>query len=277
MPKANSQKQIATKSMKILFIGDIIGEPGRRATKKALPKLKKKLKIDFVIANGEHLSERVGLEIEYVKEMQRAGIDFFTTGNHVWRKKDFENHIGKKEIPVIRPANFEEKLPGEGYRLVETPFGKILIVNLLGQEGFSEAICSPFEKIDDILSEVTGYKYSIVDFHAEMSSEKVAMGQYLNGRVTALLGTHIHVPTADNRILSMGTAFVSDVGMTGPINSVLGVKSEIIIKRFKVGLPQKFEIADGDCSFNSVIIETGSKGKAKKIERIDFNVALNDR
>lgn len=259
--------------MKILFIGDIIGEPGLKATKKALPKIIKKHKIDFVIANGEHLSERVGLEIEYVKEMQKAGVDFFTTGNHVWRKKDFENHIGKKDVPVIRPANFEEILPGEGYRLVETPFGKVLIVNLLGQEGFSEDVCSPFEKIDEILTKVVGYKYSFVDFHAEMSSEKVAMGQYLNGRVTALLGTHIHVPTADNRVLSEGTAFVSDVGMTGPINSVLGVRSEIIIKRFKVGLPQKFEIAEGDCSFNSVLIETGSKGKAKSIKRIDMLVS----
>lgn len=260
--------------MKILFIADIVGESGRKAVKKVLPELKKEYGIDFTIANGEHLSDRVGVEASIVEEMNQAGIDFFTTGNHVWRQKDFVKQIDRPELPIIRPANFLGETPGEGYRVVETSWGKILIVNLLGQHGIKANLTNPFTKMDEILAEAKDYRYSFVDFHAEMSSEKVALGRYLDGRVSAVVGTHTHVPTADNRVLSGGTAVVSDVGFVGPLESVLGVKEELIFNTFISSMPQKFELADGTVQFNSVVIDLGSDGKAKSIERVDRIVEI---
>lgn len=262
--------------MKILFIGDILAQIGREATKKVLSQIQLEHGIDFTIANGEHLSNRVGLNVNSVKEMEQAGIDFFTTGNHVWRQKGFSEEIGREDLPVIRPANMPKTTPGEGYRIVQAPKGRILIVNLLGREGIQAQVSSPFEKIDEILEKVSkdDYDFSFVDFHAEMSSEKVALGRYLDGRVSVVVGTHTHVPTADERVLRNGTAFISDVGFVGPRESVLGVKDEIIFNLFVTGMPQKFEVADGECQFNSVIIELENNGVAKSIKRLDkvFNV-----
>jgi metallophosphoesterase (TIGR00282 family) len=260
--------------LKVLFIGDIVARIGCEATKKVLPKIKQDYAIDFTIANGEHLSDRVGVNVETVKEMHAAGIDFFTTGNHVWRQKQFARHIDEQELPVIRPANYPKGAPGDGYRIVDTPAGKILIVNLLGREGISANLNSPFEKIDKILADVTGYKYSFVDFHAEMSSEKVAFARYVDGRVSAVVGTHIHVPTADARVLANGTAAVTDVGFVGPKESVLGVKEEIIFNLFLTGLPQSFEVASGSCVFNSVVIDLGDDGKARSITRLDLEIEI---
>jgi 2',3'-cyclic-nucleotide 2'-phosphodiesterase len=266
---ANSKKQIATKSKRILFIGDIIGEVGREAVKKLLPKIKTKHNIGFVIANGEHLSERVGVDSEILFEMKEAGIDFFTTGNHVWRKEEFKEEINQKNMPVVRPANFLHKYPGHGFRTIQTPIGRILIINLLGKEGISEKVVNPFRKVDAILKSQKDYDFALVDFHAEMSSEKVAMGYHLDSRVAAVIGTHTHVPTADARILPGGTAFVSDVGMTGPLNSVLGVKSEIIVERFLDGTGGRFEVADGKAVFNSIIITLDKNFKPVEIKRLD--------
>ncbi len=254
---------------KILFIGDIIGEVGRNVVRDVLPKLKKQYQTDFVIANGEHLSERVGIEVDKLHEMKDAGIDFFTTGNHVWREKSFEKEIAKKGMPIIRPANFLAKYPGHGFRTITTPIGRILLINLLGKEGIKEKVVNPFKKIDTILKNQKDFDIAICDFHAEMTSEKVAMGYHLDGRITAVLGTHTHVPTADERILPLGTAFISDVGMVGPLNSVLGVKSEIIIERFLSGSAGKFEIADGVGVFNSVLLTLDKNNKVTKIKRID--------
>ena len=256
------------KEAKILFIGDIIGKVGRTTVEKVLPQIKKKYNVDFVIANGEHLSDRVGVDADTLLKMKDVGIDFFTTGNHVWRKKEFADEINKRNMPVIRPANFISKYPGHGFRTVTTSVGKILIINLLGKEGINEKLVNPFKKIDSILSSQKDYDFAILDFHAEMSSEKVAMGYHLDSRVAVVLGTHTHVATADERIMPGGTAFVSDVGMCGPLNSVLGVKSEIIIDRFLKGSASKFEIADGEGVFNSVLI-TLKNGEATDIKRID--------
>jgi 2',3'-cyclic-nucleotide 2'-phosphodiesterase len=267
---AEKNKPKATESKRILFIGDIIGESGRQAVRNLLPKIKKEENIQFVIANGEHLSERVGVDADILFEMHDVGIDFFTTGNHVWRKDEFKEEIGKKNMPIIRPANFLATYPGHGFRTINTPLGRLLIVNLLGKEGIPEKVINPFKKIDNILESQKDYDYVILDFHAEMSSEKVAMGYHLDGRVAAVLGTHTHVPTADARILPQGTAFVCDVGMTGPKDSVLGVKSEIIVDRFLKGTGGKFEVAEGPASFNAVVVELGAKGKAKSIKRIDY-------
>jgi metallophosphoesterase (TIGR00282 family) len=266
MPKTENQK---SKTFNLLFIGDIVGEVGRETVKKLLPKLKKKYNINYVIANGEHLSDRVGVDSERLFEMHAAGIDFFTTGNHVWRNDEFKDEIGKKNMPIVRPANFLSKYPGHGFRTVTTPVGKMLIVNMLGREGIREKVVNPFKKINAIL-ESQEYDFAVVDFHAEMSSEKVAMGYHLDGRVAAVFGTHTHVPTADARILPTGTAFVSDVGMTGPLESILGVKKEIIIERFTKGTGGKFEVADEwPGALNSVLVSIGKDGKAKKIERVD--------
>lgn len=264
-PLADDRKE----SFKILFIGDIVARIGCDATKKVLPQIKKEYEIDFTIANGEHLSDRVGVKIENVEEMHKAGIDFFTTGNHVWRKKQFAEHLEKIQMPVIRPANYPAGAPGEGYRIVDTPKGRLLIINVLGKENINANLTSPFEKVDQILAEAKGYKYSFVDFHAEMSSEKVALGRYLDGRVSAVVGTHIHVPTADARVLKGGTAVVTDVGFVGPRESILGVKEEIIFDVFLTGLPQTFEVAEGTCVFNSVMIDLDDSGKARSIERVD--------
>ena len=261
--------------MKILFIADIVGETGRKAVKKVLNSIKNEYQIDFTIANGEHLSDRVGVEVAVVEEIKAAGIDFFTTGNHVWRQKDFAKHIDKPELPIIRPANYLGETPGEGYRVVETPWGNILIVNLLGQHDIKANLTNPFTKMDEILKAAKDYKYSFVDFHAEMSSEKVAFGRYLDGRVSAVVGTHTHVPTADARVLREGTAVVSDVGFVGPLESVLGVKDEIIFNTFISSMPQKFELeTDGPVIFNSVVIDLDTNGKARSIERVDRIVEI---
>jgi len=253
----------------ILFIGDIIGESGRETVKKILPKLKEKHQIDFVLANGEHLSERVGVDRDLLLEMHNVGIDFFTTGNHVWREKSFLTDITKKGTPVIRPANFLAKYPGHGYRVIKTDFGKILIINLLGKEGIIEKTSNPFKKLDEILANQKDYDISILDFHSEMTSEKVAMGHHADGKISVVVGTHTHVPTADAKIMSNGTAYVSDVGMTGPEDSILGVKKEIILERFTNGTGGKFEVANGKAIFNSVLITYDDNLKPLKIKRID--------
>lgn len=262
--------------MKILFIGDILADIGKEATKRILNNIKSEYGVDYTIANGEHLANRVGVSAKSVKEMNEAGIDFFTTGNHVFRQRGFSEEINDEELPIIRPANFLKESPGEGFRIVDTPKGKMLIINLLGQEGiqagFQVKASSPFEKIQEILKSVdkSAYKFSILDFHADLSSEKVAMGRYLDGKLSAVVGTHTHLPTADCRVLQGGTAVVGDVGYVGARESVLGVKDEIIFKVFTTGMPQKFELAEGVCQFNSVVIDLDDEtGMAKSIERVD--------
>lgn len=257
------------KNKRILFVGDIIGAVGREVVRRVLPGIRSRYKIDFVIANGEHLSERVGIEADKIFEVKKDGVDFFTSGNHVWRRQEFAEEINKKGMPIIRPANFLAKSPGHGFKIVKTDIGRILIVNLLGKEGIKERVINPFKKISGILESQKGYDFAIIDFHAEMSSEKVAMGYHLDGKVAAVFGTHTHVPTADTRILPQGTAFVSDVGMVGPLNSVLGVKSEIIIDRFLRGSGKKFELADGPGVFNSVLVELDKNNRPQSIKRID--------
>ena len=268
MPKKTSN--LKSQTFNLLFIGDIIGEVGRKTVKKLLPEIKSKYGIDFVMANGEHLSDRVGVDVEILREMHESGIDFFTTGNHVWRNDEFKEEIAKKNMPVVRPANFLSKFPGHGFRTVATPVGRMLIINLLGKEGIREKVVNPFKKATAILESQTDYDFAVVDFHAEMTSEKVAMGYHLDGKVAAVLGTHTHVPTADARILPEGTAFVSDVGMTGPLNSVLGVEKDIIIERFVKGTGGRFEVSENwPGVFSAVLVTIDKNGKAKKIERVD--------
>ncbi|RJO62100.1 TIGR00282 family metallophosphoesterase [candidate division WS5 bacterium] len=256
--------------MKILFIADIVGKPGRQIVKEVLPELKKEEGIDFVIANGENMTSGNGMTKGCMEELLDVGVDFFTTGNHIWKKPEFFSELDKKETPVIRPANYPPDSPGVGYKVVKTVFGKILIVDILGRQGINANVENPFSSIDEILKSTKGkYDLSIVDFHAEVTSEKVAFGLYLDGRVNAVIGTHTHVPTADERIMPKGTAYISDAGMTGVKESVLGVKKDIIIELFKTGIPQKFEQeTKGPRIFNSILIEIEKGGKTISIQRV---------
>jgi 2',3'-cyclic-nucleotide 2'-phosphodiesterase len=279
------EKPESGKKYRILFIGDIVARHGRRLVAKVLPGLIEELSLDYVIANGENATTGHGLTIGAVEEMVAAGVDYFTTGNHVWRKEEFIEELNKKGTPVIRPANYLAGTPGRGYQVVDAPFGKMLIINLLGAEGISPysgkhgtqyQIESPFITIDKILQSTKKEKplVTLVDIHAEWTSEKVALGHYLDSKVTAVVGTHTHIATADNRILPGGTAYVTDVGMTGPLNSVLGIKTDIIIDRFKGGLPQRFEVAGGDGLLNAVLLTIDDFGKALSIERIDREIPV---
>ena len=260
--------------MKILFVGDIVARIGRKTVIKLLPDLIKKEKVDFVIANGENSTTGNGMTKETMQDLIDAGVDFFTSGNHIWKKAEFVSELDNPKVPVIRPANYPEGTPGRGWEIVENPFGNIAIINLLGLEGYLNAyLDSPFKKLDQILDTIQDKaKIIIADFHADITSEKVAFGLYGDGKVSAVIGTHTHVPTCDARILPKGTAVVTDVGMVGPQNTSLGVKANIVIGRFLTALPKKHENpTEGPVWFHSVLMEIDKDGKAKSITRIDLD------
>ena len=258
--------------MKILFIGDVVAKPGRAAIKEVLPDLIKKEKIDLVIANIENLAHGKGATDLTVKEIRNAGVDIFTSGNHIWFREEFA-HLMNSDPTIIRPANYPADAAGFGFTYAKVGREKVLITNLIGRQWIDEPTDEPYRTIDALLlDQVEREKPSaiIIDFHAEATSEKNALAWFLDGRVTAVLGTHTHVPTCDERIFPGGTAFVTDVGMTGALNSVLGVESEIIIRKQKDPGPTKFEwVETGPKVFRSVLIETKKDGGAKSIVRID--------
>lgn len=258
--------------MKILLIGDIVAKLGRQTIRDVLPDLRRKEKIDLVVANVENLSHGKGITEKGVEEIRSAGVDIMTSGNHIWFKEDFAQ-IFSKDPTIIRPANYPDDLPGYGFTYAKVGREKVLIVNIIGHQMMDEPTNEPYRTIDMILNDQVPKEKPnviIVDFHAEVTSEKVSMGWYLDGRVSAVFGTHTHVPTADARILPGGTAFVSDVGMTGSAYSVLGVKPEIIIKKQKDPYPIKFEwVETGPRVFSSVLVETNKDGTAKNINRVD--------
>lgn len=265
--------------MKILFVGDICGGPGRKTVHKVLPQLRKKLEIDAVIANGENAAHGRGLTRKTTQEILNAGVDFLTSGNHVFRIEAFLEDLDDPAFPVIRPANYPDDIVGRGYDLIDLgPKGSILVINLQGSLPVHKNLIScPFRKVDEILDSTIDLKptATIVDYHAEFTAEKVALGHYVDGRVTALLGTHTHVPTADARVLEKSTAYVTDAGMVGPQNSILWVKKETGIRFQKYPYAVRFEMEeDGPMVFNSVLIEVGENGLADKIERVDRVVNL---
>jgi len=256
------------KSFKILFLGDIVGKPGRRAVSHFIPEIKKEEGIDFVIANGENMASGKGMTYNKYQEMIDAGVDYFTSGNHIWNNADFIPCLNDKKVKVLRPANYPDSLPGRGFASIKVAGVDLVIINLQGRVFMKDDIEDPFTIGKDIAE---NFKNSIIviDFHAEATSEKMALGYYLDGSISAMLGTHTHVQTADEKILPNGTAFISDVGMNGPENSVLGVKKEIIIEKFLTQLPQSHKVASGDSRFNAVVVEINTKTKrANKIERI---------
>ncbi len=255
--------------MKILFIGDIVGRPGRNTVKALLPELKKEYNIDFVIVNGENLAAGSGITFEKYQEVMAAGVDYITGGNHIWNNKDIIEHLDDPHTKILRPLNYPDDSPGRG----SVSLGDIAIINLQGRVFMPENLADPFRKVADELSKYSG-KAIIVDMHAEATSEKIALGHFLDGKVSAVIGTHTHVQTADEQILPKGTAYISDAGMTGPKDSVLGVKKDIIIEKFLTQLPQSHKVASGETIFNGVIIEINIETKkAKKIERINRTAA----
>ena len=254
--------------MRILFIGDIVGGPGRRGLAKLLPGLREELEPDLTIANGENAAGGVGITERTAEEIFAAGVDLITTGNHVYRHRDAYGFIDDCER-LIRPANYPRGNPGRGAAIVPAAGRKVGVLNLSGQLQLAVAR-SPFPAADAELAELErrGADVLFVDFHAEVTSEKVAMGWHLDGRVAAVVGTHTHVPTADARVLRGGTAFIADVGMTGARQSVLGVEIEDAVGRFVTQMPARFRSAEDDVWVNAVVVDVGDDGRATAIEQV---------
>ena len=255
--------------MKILLIGDIIGEPGRNILARRLSHLIETYEIDFVIGNGENVAGGFGITPELAEELFEMGLAVITTGNHAWDKKEILDFF-PREPRLLRPANYPAGVPGHGSYVIETSSGEHLAVLHLMGRAFMPTLDCPFQVAK---RELVGLKSRaaavIVDMHAEATSEKMAMGHYLDGEVTAVIGTHTHVQTADEQILPKGTAYLTDIGMTGPLHSVIGVKKELAIEKFLTGMPRRFEVAAGPTVFCAALVELDARlGKALSIERV---------
>jgi len=255
--------------LRIPMLGDVIGKPGRDAVRALLPDLKQEKSIDFVICNGENTAGGYGITADTASELLESGVDVLTSGNHIWDKKEIIP-LMDEGLPLIRPANYPDA-PGKGY----IHQGGVTVVNLMGRV-FMAALDCPFRTADTLLEQLKQEgqsKVIIVDFHAEATSEKQAMGWYLDGRVSAVLGTHTHVGTVDAKILPQGTAYLTDVGMTGPSDSVIGSDKEAVLERFLTSLPNRLSVAAGPCMLNATLVEVDEDtGKASMIERIDRTV-----
>lgn len=254
--------------MKILFIGDIVGNPGRKVIKEFLPSLRKEKGIDLVIANGENAAGGSGITYVVAQELYRSGVDAITLGNHTWSKREILNFI-ESDSKVVRPANYPPELPGKGSTIISCEKGKVGVLNLMGRV-YMDTIDCPFRTAERELEYLKSQtRMVVVDFHAEATSEKCALAWHLDGRVSCVLGTHTHVQTADERILPRGTGFITDVGMTGPSEGIIGVDKDIILEKFITHMPVRFELARGSVQFNAVAVEIDeNNGKALSIERI---------
>jgi metallophosphoesterase (TIGR00282 family) len=251
--------------MVVLFIGDVVGGPGRRGLAAAMPELRERYAPELVIVNGENSAGGMGITEKTAGALFDAGTDVITTGNHVYRHRSVYSFLNRSDR-VVRPANYPYANPGRGYTVVEGGGRRVGVINLSGAIGLKVAR-SPFHEVDSILEKIE-CDFAIVDFHAEVTSEKVAMGWHLDGRVAAVLGTHTHVPTADARVLPQGTAFISDVGMTGSRTSVLGVKPELILESLITQMPVKFETAEEDVWVMGAAVEVNERGLADSIEPV---------
>jgi metallophosphoesterase (TIGR00282 family) len=256
--------------LRCMVIGDIIGKPGRLAVVSSLRDLRAELDLDLVIANGENLAAGAGLTPSLSEELLGNGVDVITSGNHIWDKREIYDYLDSGR-PVLRPLNYPDDAPGRGWLLHTLPDGdRVAVINVMGRV-FMNQLDSPFAAMDSLLDGAAEPlpALRIVDFHCEITSEKNAMGWYLDGRVSAVLGTHTHVPTADARLLPKGTAYISDVGMTGPRDSVIGFSLETVLPRFLTHLPTRFSVADGPVSFNAVVIEAErTSGRARSITQL---------
>lgn len=254
--------------MKILAIGDIIGEIGVKKLKEELPKLKKEKNIDFVITNGENSAGGMGITEKNFKDIIDAGTDVVTMGNHTWGKKEIFKFIDNPKL--LRPANYPKGVVGKGLGIYKCKNKNIAVINLLGRVDINILTENPFVMANDMVEDLKNKVDMIfIDFHAEATAEKIAMGRFLDGKITALFGTHTHVQTADDQIFPKGTAYITDLGMTGPKESVIGMNIQASIKRFETALPEKYKLAEGKCIFNAVVFEIDEEtNKVKNIERI---------
>ncbi len=257
--------------MNILMIGDVVGKPGRRAVAALLPNLRRELSLDLVIANGENAAAGRGLTPKTADELLRAGVDVITSGNHIWDNRDILPALAE-ETPIVRPHNYPPGVPGRGFIRI----GRTVVLNLIGRTFMPHSFDDPFRAADAVIEQIEPGTAVIVDFHAEATSEKVAMGWYLDGRVSAVLGTHTHVPTADARLLPGGTAYVSDAGMVGARRSVLGVDVDAVIGRFLTAMPTRLPVAEeSHVDFNAVLVAIDDDtARARDIRRIDREVML---
>ena len=257
-------------SIKILFIGDIVGSPGRAAVKKLLPAIRKREDIDVVVANAENSAGGSGITSRTARDLFQSGCDVLTSGDHVWRRPEVVEVL-HREANVLRPANFPKMTPGKGSVIFKTEAGhKVGVICLLGRVFIDALVESPFKVVvEEIKLLKAETPVILIDIHAEATSEKVALGWFLDGEVSAVLGTHTHIQTADESILPKGTAYITDVGMTGPYDSVIGRKKEKIIERFLTGMPTRFELGTEDIQLHGVVLEVDEKtGKALAIHRV---------
>ena len=259
-------------TVNILFVGDIVGKPGREILRKALPRLVDSHAIDLVVANVENAAGGMGVTRDVAESIRDAGVDVMTSGNHIWDKKEALNYI-ELEPRLLRPANYPDA-PGRGHYVARTAAGlSVGVVNLMGRV-FMNPLDNPFHVVERELAAVSEATVILVDFHAEATSEKLAMGWHLDGKVTAVVGTHTHVQTADERVLPGGTAYITDVGMTGPHESIIGVQTPAALSRFIDGMPSRFETASGDPRLNAVVITAdAATGTAGAIERVSLSLA----
>ena len=255
--------------MRILFIGDIVGRPGRDIITEDLSRIKRKEKIDVVIANAENSASGSGVTPRITQELLDAGVNILTSGDHIWKRREIYEFLESTDI-LLRPLNYPDSVPGRGSTVVDIPgVGKVGVINIVGRV-FMDAVDCPFQVVRSEVKRLQNETdVIIVDVHAEATSEKIAMGWYLDGEVSAVIGTHTHIQTADERILPEGTAYITDCGMTGPYDSVIGRKKEPVLTRFLTHLPARFDVAEGDVQLHGVIVEINSEtGKAIEIKRI---------
>jgi len=253
--------------VKILFVGDIIGKPGRLAVSRLIPQLRRQHGIDLVVANGENAAGGIGLTPPTAKALQDAGIDIITSGNHIWKHKEMVLQLDSSPN-ILRPLNYPPGIPGRGYLIRDN----VMVVNLEGRVFMGNIDC-PFRAMDRILDEINpNPPIVVIDFHAEATSEKNALGAYLDGRVSGVFGTHTHVGTIDARLLPKGTAFVTDIGMVGPKDSVIGDDAQSVISRFLTQMPHRLSVGKGPVIFNSVLMDISEEGQATDITRIDLEV-----
>ena len=254
--------------MRILAVGDIVGDSGVRKLKELLPRIKRDENIDFVITNGENSAGGMGITEKNFKDMLDAGTNVVTMGNHTWGKKDIFKFIDNEQL--LRPANYPKGVVGKGVGVYECKGKKIAVMNFIGRVDINILSENPFIMAKEMVEEIKDkVDIMVIDFHAEATAEKIAMARYLDGKITALFGTHTHVQTADEQILPQGTAYITDIGMTGPKNSVIGMDVEASIKRFETTLPEKYKLAEGECILNGVIFDIDdAKNKVTDIKRI---------
>ncbi len=254
--------------LKILAIGDLVGESGVEKLKKELPRIRSNMNIDFVIVNAENSAGGMGITTRIFKDLMDLNVDAITMGNHTWGKKDIFTFIDDPKL--LRPANYSKGVVGKGLGIYECKGKKIAVINLIGRTDMGVLSENPFTVANDLVNKIAGEVDAIIiDFHAEATAEKIAMARYLDGKITALYGTHTHVQTADEQILDGGTAYITDIGMTGPKNSVIGMDPSASIKRFVTSLPERYKLAEGDCILNGCVFEINDENcRVEKIERI---------